>query len=263
MTSNLVEFGIFGKTRTFYEDKVFSRVKNIRGSTRLLHKIEELGIKGITSEDKDGNYLVDCIEKNIWFRSRKDVKYFFWETEYVNRFLKKTKRTEVFCDVGGYHGFYGLVSNSEKSIVFEADPENAGYIRQNLGLNPDRDVEIVEKAVWSSNDSLQFEAEGSGTSHVSDQGIERAAVTLDNFFEDKKDPDTIKIDVEGAEGHVIKGAEEVLERSHPTIFMEIHLEGRTDKFGFSKDNLISILESHDYSIVFSENRGSEKLVIAE
>jgi FkbM family methyltransferase len=260
MTAIFDEAPISVNAYRIYSDRIYPNIEHVRGTTRLHNLLKEISLKSILSDTGDGCRL-DILKQEPVFQEKLDSKYVFMETDYLEHLLRATEEANVFCDVGGYHGFYSLVSNSEKSIVFEADPTNAERIRQNLELNPDRDIELVEKAVWSSETTLQFEAEASGTSHVSENGIEIESVTLDSFFENTEDPDVVKIDVEGAEGHVLEGAKQVMERSKPTIFLEIHLKGRTDSFGYSKKELYSVLDSFGYEFVFSENRGGEKLVI--
>ena len=185
------------------------------------------------------------------------------EKDYLKKILSETLEAQVFCDVGGYHGFYSLVSKAEKNYVFEVDPENLETLKKNVELNPTQDIRIQEKAVWSSNGSVKVETGEGGKSNVSSQGLERESVTLDSFFEDREDPDVVKIDVEGAEGHVLQGAEQVLEKSHPTLFIEFHFDNRLSSFGHSFSELKKFLQDFGYSFEFVQNRGSEKLVVAE
>lgn len=260
---------IEGVTREFlasyplmYEQSIYPELKHLRGFTRLRQWVRSIGIELVSSKTSDGCYRLEVVQGKPSFQSKNDLKYYFFEYSYFARLFNELLEADVFCDVGGYHGFYSLVSSSERSIVFEADPANADHIRENIELNADKDVELVEKAVWSSKETLNFEADGSGTSHVSQNGIEREAVTLDSFFDDRQDPDVLKIDVEGAEGHVLEGSEELLERSHPTLFIEFHFENRIKSFGHSYEDLKAFLENLGYSFSVLEDRGSERLVIA-
>ena len=49
-------------------------------------------------------------------------------------------------------------------------------------------------------------------------------MTLDDFAADHASPVVVKIDVEGAEEEVLKGADQVFRRSQPTLICEVHNE---------------------------------------
>jgi len=61
--------------------------------------------------------------------------------------------------------------------------------------------------------------------HISDSGeIDVPLVSLDDLLEAReiRPPDYMKVDVEGAEHDVLKGAIKLLERYHPTLFLDTH-----------------------------------------
>ena len=86
--------------------------------------------------------------------------------------------------------------------------------------------EIVPKAVWSQSCYLSMCMKGNCASAViKDSGsnnIQRVeTVTLDDYLGDK--PVTyIKMDVEGAELEVIKGAKNIIMRQHPRLAVSIY-----------------------------------------
>jgi len=250
------EMPLPAKACRFYDKEILPKIDHIRGTVRLHGVLKKIGLSSIVSKTGKG-FRLDAVSREPVFSEKRDAKYIFMEAQYLEEFLEATADAQIFCDVGGYHGFHSLVSNSRRSIVFEADPENAEHIRQNIALNPDQDIELVEKAVWSSNGSLEFEAEGSGTSHVSENGIEKEAVTLDSFFEDRQDPDVVKVDVEGGEGHVLEEAEKVLRRSKPVLFVEFHVGNRLQSYGHSIDEIQNFLSELGYQLVWSQDRASE------
>jgi len=88
------------------------------------------------------------------------------------------------------------------------------------------------------------------------------SVSLDEYFKDRTYPDVVKIDVEGAEGQVLEGAKDLLEKSHPTLFIEFHFKSRMQEFGYSFSELKSALKHHRYQLTVLDDRGSEKLVKA-
>jgi hypothetical protein len=54
--------------------------------------------------------------------------------------------------------------------------------------------------------------------------ISYASTTLDDYIKDYAKVDVVKIDVEGAEAAVMRGAQKFLEKFKPTIFLEVHVD---------------------------------------
>jgi FkbM family methyltransferase len=149
------------------------------------------------------------------------------------------KRGDVLYDVGGHIGFVSLVGArfvglEGRVFAFEADPENASRIRGHAQTNELPQVEVVPAAVWSECKTLSFQraaasssrntgAVAGGTESASPEGmIVVEAVTLDRFALDHRPPTVVKIDVEGAEEEVLKGAESVFLTGKPLLICEIH-----------------------------------------
>jgi len=247
-----------------YETEIYPHVKHLRGFTRLQKINRRLGERIISAEDSEGNFVFELLPQKPVFSDRKDSKYYFFEYNFFANLYNESREAEVFCDVGGFHGFYSLVNRAEQTHCFEADPINREKIKENLSLNPDKDVELVEKAVWNKNTDVGLDGGQGGESQVKKESSGKVeAVKLDSFYENRPDPDIIKIDVEGAEGHVLEGAESILDRSKPVLFIEFHFDNRLQGVGHSYGELRRVLENHGYSFSFIQNRGSEKLVIAE
>jgi len=62
---------------------------------------------------------------------------------------------------------------------------------------------------------------GPDTEH-SHPTVKVPCTTLDDFAREHVVPDTIKIDVEGAESNVLKGAEKLFTHSRPHLICEVH-----------------------------------------
>ena len=67
--------------------------------------------------------------------------------------------------------------------------------------------------------------------------------TLDSLIPKEIKIDFIKIDVEGAEFGVLKGAEKLLKKDKPTVIFECGL-GASDYYNTNPDDLFSFIESH-------------------
>jgi FkbM family methyltransferase len=137
---------------------------------------------------------------------------------------------DVVLDVGGCWGdtalyFADLVGPTGRVFTFEFDPQNLEILGTNLALNPElaRRIEVVDKALWDvSGETLQF-ALGGRTTTLFAAGREATfaarTVTLDDFVAGAGPDrvDFVKMDVEGAEGRVLAGARNTLERDAPAL----------------------------------------------
>lgn len=140
---------------------------------------------------------------------------------------------------------------------------NFQVLKKNISLNEIENIEIYNKAVFSSEVKLnKTESRNSGNKVIpfDEKGeSEVVLVTLDQFFSEKEDPDLIKIDVEGAQMDVLLGAEKILERKKLGIFLEVHPDYLGD-YGCSEDELLEFLEDKGYSISFEQYREGTRLL---
>ncbi len=87
-----------------------------------------------------------------------------------------------------------------------------------------------------------------GCNHLSTNGPVKVEVTtLDAYVRQMQlaRVDFIKIDVEGAEVSLLKGAEETINRYHPTLIIEINAS-TLRRFGKTPADLIGTREKHSY-----------------
>jgi FkbM family methyltransferase len=144
----------------------------------------------------------------------------------------------TFYDVGANIGFFSLlaariVGPFGHVVSFEADPEIAERLRENLARNEFDQATVVQKAVWSEPSTVFFVRvdanispdRGLGyvaTSSVAGNTIAVDAVSLDAFPSSYPSPDFIKCDVEGAEAAVFEGTERLLREKRPILLVEMH-----------------------------------------
>lgn len=248
-------------TSVEYLSKLYPVIRPLPNSNKALKRLRRWGLESITTRTDEDNFQLDILDSKPVFSDLQDMKYVFFEKDLFTKLVDETSETKVFCDVGGYHGFYSIVSQSKKTHTFEMNSENHRRIEENLELNPERDIELWNKAVWSEETTVGASG-SSGQSFVDGEG-ETNAVTLDAFFSERKDPEIIKIDVEGAEGHVLEGAEKLLKRSSPTLFIELHFGGRMESYGHSYSEIKDKLESLGYDLKTLQKRSSAKIIKAE
>jgi FkbM family methyltransferase len=127
----------------------------------------------------------------------------------------------IFVDIGAHIGRWSLLVSKTASHVysFEANPETYKYLLMNIASNHIDNITAFNEGVSSASGKMRFFAESpehSGSSKIAqDGGLEISTITLDSL----KLPavDLMKIDVEGHELEVLKGAEETLGRTNRVI----------------------------------------------
>jgi len=146
-------------------------------------------------------------------------------------FAKTILKGSVVYDIGAHVGFYTLLASElvglkGKVVAFEPLPRNLYYLKEHLRLNRCENVEVIEAAVTEQSGIAFFEeAKSSYEGHLSSKGcIKVRTVNLDDLVLNGEipPPDYMKIDVEGAELKVLKGAKSILYKYQPTIFLATH-----------------------------------------
>lgn len=137
----------------------------------------------------------------------------------------------VFFDVGAHAGYYSLLASrllgpGGRVVAFEPDTRNIAHLRRHLRLNRIKNVTIVKAAVADRTGTARFARERSGFGGALSNAGSRtvATVTLDGLISAGKlpAPNYLKIDVEGAELRVLRGAAKILSASRPIIFLAVH-----------------------------------------
>jgi len=144
----------------------------------------------------------------------------------------------VFYDVGAHIGFTSLVAatlvgNDGQVYAFEADPGNCSRIADHIRINNLPRIELVPMAAWSECKSVHFHRAAEQSSRnmgsvieepncIPDELVRVEAITLDSFAEAHRRPAIVKIDVEGGEEDVLKGADRTFCSAKPLLICEIH-----------------------------------------
>lgn len=149
--------------------------------------------------------------------------------EGLRRYLRRQAPSagQVVVDAGAFHGHYSLwfaarVGPEGRVVAVEPDAGNLRGLRRNLALNPGLRVEVVEEPLWSAAAEVGFFPQGNVASSFfwspAGQAAEpRRTTTLDAIAASLALPrlDFVKMDVEGAEVHALRGAEASIRRFRP------------------------------------------------
>lgn len=127
----------------------------------------------------------------------------------LNRHLRRFCLPGTRCyDVGARHGYDALVMAKLGGVVtsFEGDGDALSVLRTNLALNPDLSPRIA------AVQAMVGDRDGDGFTR-----LDEWAGAPDHF-----PPELIKIDVDGGELAVLRGALKVLRRHTPHLIVETH-----------------------------------------
>jgi FkbM family methyltransferase len=176
----------------------------------------------------------------------------------------------IAVDCGAHIGYHTLlmakcVGKMGRVYAFEPLSENFSVLCENIALNGYEGIVTAEnKAVgaqtgrqrfrrgqWRSDDPDPL----TSVSRLDPQGeLEVEVVALDDYFADKR-ADFIKVDVEGAEGMVLEGAQRLLQRWSPILVVSVH--------GFAPTHpVLALLEGLGYEWVALGEYGAERHVLA-
>jgi FkbM family methyltransferase len=136
----------------------------------------------------------------------------------------------VCWDVGAHVGFYTLlfaelVGPLGKVFAFEPLPRNVDLLQRHVGINGYRNVRILPCALADFDGEASFDpGPNPSMGRIAPSGPVRVpCARADTLLAagEVEVPDVIKIDVEGAEAAVLRGARRIMERQ-PVILLLTH-----------------------------------------
>jgi FkbM family methyltransferase len=178
----------------------------------------------------------------------------FYEREDVALYRKLRFQPGVVVDVGANVGFFTLLfaklfSQCDVHAI-EPNPYSVERLRQNLAVNPRlrRRVTVHACAAGAEDSSVKLTAYPGAKGHAwvrigieAEPGMFDYQVPqkrLDDLFPDGKNPVRLmKIDVEGYELEVLKGATTLVERDKPIVVFEVSLSFLIEKPGVYQQEL--------------------------
>jgi FkbM family methyltransferase len=169
------------------------------------------------------------------------------EADVESTFLANLHAGDVVYDVGANIGWYSLLAGravgpSGQVFAFEPSVHNAALVAQNAASNRLGNVSVIPAALTDRDGWMTFLDKGSLQGRLDkddfdlqaqrraqrDQKVQGRSLvpvsSLDSWLAqtDQRPPSLVKIDVEGAEVGVLRGMEQTLEDSGPTLIIELH-----------------------------------------
>lgn len=197
------------------------------------------------------------------------------ERAFYEEILAAVRPGDCYWDIGSFIGLCAVLAAKKcpaaRVLAVEPDPEFCQRIRNNIALNALNNVELLELGLSDSRGTLPLNTSG-GTGWAPsffDKGlkhhVEVPISTLDLICAERPElaPDLVKIDVEGFEAHVIRGASSLLASDKlRTIFIELHPVPLRDN-GEQIGALLANIENHGFRFRSFQGRKNEILAIAE
>lgn len=160
---------------------------------------------------------------------------------------------DTVIDCGANEGYTAILAaikagQTGRVLAFEPAPHNIAPVNLNLRLNHLRErVAVFAAAAGDRSGQLGF----AGESAVPGQdGV--IVHALDDMPLLREQPlHVIKIDVEGYEMRVLRGASKLIARYRPRILVELHLHGPDGpdmrEYGDEPQDILDFAEAHNYS----------------
>jgi FkbM family methyltransferase len=233
---------------------------NLDSSFLLVFNVPEYDYKFYSRVTrKIPNFLIQDMYASMTIHEEDIRKYF------------NPKRGDIVIDIGAAFGLYTITSSKQvgangKVIAIEAHPGNYEMLNHNIKLNGLTNVIPLNYAVYSSKAKVKIYsnytimAERIQEEKVKEKFVEVNADTLDNILEQnvirQEQINWIKIDVEGAELEVLKGAYSTLSNSKDiALYIEMHSQN-------NHQPIIELLNLHNINVIYQKNYDGGSHIIA-
>lgn len=241
--------------KNFQEYKNYKKNKNLRSGTEL-HNLNYI----TQFETYSGVYELEYLKKEFKYlnigNDDMGILKFFWggEPEFLSMHLWTLAcQQDGFClDIGAHTGRYTVIGSlfgKNKILSFEPYFLNYSRMLSNLRLNEFSTNNCFMAGVSSKSGKGMLSIKSSNFFHTSagkvdkniSSGMQIQLIKIDDIKFDHR-VEALKIDTEGHEAEVLKGATSTIEKYRPTLI----IEKNTDTF----DECMNIVSSYEYETFF-------------
>lgn len=189
-----------------------------------------------------------------------------YETKKYHRLKPFLLKRRLALDVGAHIGWWSsmLVKDFEEVIAFEPIKEHIECWMHNVGYHGGRktNIKLIETALGAFPNVATLTEGREGNTGMRYMAVGSGDITVD-FLDGLIPPefcdkvDFIKIDTEGMEFDVLRGAQEILTFSRPVVYFEE--KGHSDRYGWEPNSARRFLETLNYELALVD--GSDFLMV--
>jgi len=194
----------------------------------------------ILTRGKGFRHIVNGVDSlRLSLKQSYNVEPIFWESDQYLEMMSFLHPGDHVIDLGAFWGLFSLgsalrVGRTGRVVAVEPSPRAFMLLQSNIRSNRFDSIIISVKEVCTDKPGMSIDFYADPSSSMIDSAampttgsiqVKRLTTTIDEITgRFNISPKIIKIDVEGFEHLVLKGAEGTLERFRPIIFIEFHPE---------------------------------------
>lgn len=193
-----------------------------------------------------------------------------YEQPVTKLIMKGTVKGKIAVDVGANDGYYTLImarlaGKNGRVISIEPDKEAFMWIKKSIAKNKYENIKAYNAAASDTNGKCKmYLGKVTGWSSLvydkqstKNEAVETSSVRLDDLLskEDKKNVSVIKIDTQGSELKVIRGAKQIIRQSRG---IRIIMDAGDLKTQNERDELMNILRKEGF-VILEINNGMKEI----
>lgn len=172
-----------------------------------------------------------------------------YQPKHLSKCFQHIKEKNTAIDIGAHCGFWSFYLSINFNKIFAFEPVD--IFRECFSKNIRSDnVELMPFAIGETNKliSLDIDFKNTGATHISNNVTLKKKVVMKKLDEFKfENLDFVKIDVEGYESNVVRGAENTFKIHKPIIIIEQKDHSR--RYGDSKYEALNILKNYGAKVI--------------
>lgn len=233
-------------------------------------------LPGVTASKKIGPYGPFKLNRRFAFSN-----FDAWGSNHNRGFqacVEAAQDMTCVMDIGAHIGLVtlplsGSIASDGTVFSFEPATANGAFLKEHLKSNHITNVEVITDLVGDVElEAVEFfeSTADSGMNTIASLGSRRGyqaskkrQITLDQFCSDRNiSPELIKIDTEGAEVGILKGAINTLRTHRPIVYLSVHPR-HIIELGSTVEELEELLQGLDYRVTDMDGNEVRPLELTE